>query len=292
MQPARGYNIDPKTSYHDPALPLPHAYLAFHVWLARHFGARAVVHVGKHGNLEWLPGKALSLARDCFPEVCAGAAAAIYPSSSTIPARARRPSAAFRCHRRPSTPPLTRGDAMARSSGLTRRRPSRSISPPAWTRAGWNCARARRDRPRAGTASIATPAQTGKGDDALAAVDNYLCELKEMQIRDGLHVFARLTGKATCGVTCWWRWRARRAASDEAGQASLLRAVATDLGPRLRSAGLPHGRSMGRAQAAYRSRNCPPIRGDGGRHGRAAGTAAAALVDGLARSPGSCYRRP
>ncbi len=69
IQPARGYNIDPKATYHDPDLVPPHHYLAFYCWLRQEFGADAVVHCGKHGNLEWLPGKALGLSDACWPEV-------------------------------------------------------------------------------------------------------------------------------------------------------------------------------------------------------------------------------
>ncbi len=61
IQPARGYGIDPKATYHDPALIPPHFYLATYHWLRSHFGAQAIIHNGKHGNLEWLPGKAVSL---------------------------------------------------------------------------------------------------------------------------------------------------------------------------------------------------------------------------------------
>ena len=67
VQPARGYNIDPRASYHDPALPPPHNYFAFYAWLAQSFRADAVIHFGKHGNLEWLPGKSLALSAECFP---------------------------------------------------------------------------------------------------------------------------------------------------------------------------------------------------------------------------------
>ena len=75
IQPARGYNIDPAASYHDPDLAPPHGYLAFYAWLRQEFGAHAIVHMGKHGNLEWLPGKALALSADCFPEAALGPAA-------------------------------------------------------------------------------------------------------------------------------------------------------------------------------------------------------------------------
>src|SRR3546814_18419960 len=64
LQPARGYNIDPAASYHDPDLVPPHNYLAFYFWLRHAFRAQAIVHMGKHGNLEWLPGKALALSAD------------------------------------------------------------------------------------------------------------------------------------------------------------------------------------------------------------------------------------
>src|SRR3546814_10550055 len=79
IQPARGYHIDPKASYHDPDLAPPHGYLAFHAWLRRTFDAHAVVFVGKHGNLEWLPGKALALSGSCFPEVALGPLPVLYP---------------------------------------------------------------------------------------------------------------------------------------------------------------------------------------------------------------------
>ena len=64
LQPARGYNIDPVKSYHDPDLVPPHGYLAFYAWLNHVAGVHAVIHMGKHGNLEWLPGKALALSEE------------------------------------------------------------------------------------------------------------------------------------------------------------------------------------------------------------------------------------
>jgi cobaltochelatase CobN len=70
IQPAHGYNIDPKSTYHDPALVPQHAYFAAYTWLAEDFRADAVIHLGKHGTLEWLPGKALALSAECFPRRC------------------------------------------------------------------------------------------------------------------------------------------------------------------------------------------------------------------------------
>ena len=81
VQPARGYNIDPEKSYHDPDLPPPHGYLAFYAWLRAGLDAHAVVHVGKHGNVEWLPGKALALSAECFRRPRSGRSRTSIPSS-------------------------------------------------------------------------------------------------------------------------------------------------------------------------------------------------------------------
>jgi len=92
IQPARGYGVDPKATYHDPDLTPPHAYLAFYAWLRASFGAEAVVHLGKHGNLEWLPGKALGLSETCWPEVALGPTPLIYPFIVNDPGEGARPS--------------------------------------------------------------------------------------------------------------------------------------------------------------------------------------------------------
>jgi cobaltochelatase CobN len=84
VQPARGYNLDPKATYHDPALPPPHSYFATYAWLADSFRADAVVDLGKHGTLEWLPGKALALSAECFPE-------AVWAAAASLPVHRQRP---------------------------------------------------------------------------------------------------------------------------------------------------------------------------------------------------------
>ncbi|MBM3520661.1 MAG: cobaltochelatase subunit CobN, partial [Alphaproteobacteria bacterium] len=108
IQPSRGYDIDPNATYHDPALVPPHGYLAFHFWLRHQFGAHAVIHNGKHGNLEWLPGKAHALTDACFPEIALGPLPQIYPFIVNDPGEGsqakRRTSAVIVDH---LTPPLT-----------------------------------------------------------------------------------------------------------------------------------------------------------------------------------------
>ena len=96
LQPARGYHIDPAATYHDPDLVPPHGYFAFYAWLRARARVHAVVQMGKHGNLEWLPGKALALSAACFPEAALGPMPHVYPFIVNDPGRGRRRSAARR----------------------------------------------------------------------------------------------------------------------------------------------------------------------------------------------------
>ena len=111
LQPARGYNIDPQASYHDPDLPPPHGYLAFYIWLREIVDVHAVVHFGKHGNLEWLPGKAIALSEDCLPDAVFGPLPHLYPFIVNDPGEGsqakRRAQAVIVDH---LTPPLTRAE--------------------------------------------------------------------------------------------------------------------------------------------------------------------------------------
>ncbi len=112
IQPARGYQIDPSKTYHDPDLVPPHAYLAFYAWVRQVFDAHAVVHFGKHGNLEWLPGKSLAMSETCFPEVALGPLPHLYPFIVNDPGEGtqakRRAAAVIIDH---LTPPLTRAES-------------------------------------------------------------------------------------------------------------------------------------------------------------------------------------
>ncbi len=230
VQPARGYNIDPKSSYHDPDLPPPHGYLAFHAWLRRDFDAHAIVHFGKHGNLEWLPGKALALSAGCFPEVALGPLPHLYPFIVNDPgegAQAKRRTAAVVIDH--LTPPLTRAESYGplkqlealvdeyfEAAGLDRRRLA-PLSTEILSLAE----------------SIGLDIDVGfqPGDDEaarLGKLDAYLCDLKEMQIRDGLHIFGcapegRLLEDLLVALV-----RVPRGFG-EGGDASLTRALARDL---------------------------------------------------------------
>lgn len=84
VQPARQYGMDPQRAYHDPKIAPTHQYLAFYYWLREVFQADAVVHVGTHGNVEWLPGKATGLDEASYPDIAIGSLPNIYPYLMTI----------------------------------------------------------------------------------------------------------------------------------------------------------------------------------------------------------------
>ncbi len=231
VQPARGYNIDPKETYHDPDLVPPHGYLAFYLWLERDFGSHAIVHLGKHGNLEWLPGKALALSENCFPEAAFAPLPHLYPFIVNDPGEGtqakRRTAAVIVDH---LTPPLARAETYGDLRDLEalvdeyfeasqtdpRRLPilSRDILE--------FCA----------STGLDQDCGIGAGDneaEKLSKLDGYLCELKEMQIRDGLHVFgeapqAELETSLLVALT-----RVPRG-NGSGGHASITRALASDLG--------------------------------------------------------------
>jgi cobaltochelatase CobN len=191
IQPARGYNINPTDSYHSPDLVPPHGYFAFYFHLRAGFKTLAIAHMGKHGNLEWLPGKALSLSQQCYPEAVLGAVPHLYPFIVNDPGEGtqakRRSSAVIIDH---LTPPLTR----AESYGVLRQLEAlvdeyyeaAGLDPRRLTHLKGEILNLMRDSGLDQDAGIATD-----DDDsgALQKLDAYLCELKEMQIRDGLHIF-------------------------------------------------------------------------------------------------------
>ncbi len=231
VQPARGYNIDPLGSYHDPALVPPHNYLAFYAWLRTAFDAHAIVHMGKHGNLEWLPGKSVALSESCFPETALGPLPHLYPFIVNDPGEGtqakRRASAVIIDH---LTPPLTRAESYGPLRDLevlvdeyyeaasldARRLPNlkRQILDLAVTSGlDKDC-------------GITDPTNE---DLSIAALDNYLCELKELQIRDGLHIFGEVPQDRQLTDLLVALVRVRRG-SGKGADASILHALADDLG--------------------------------------------------------------
>jgi cobaltochelatase CobN len=229
LQPARGYNIDPSQSYHDPALVPPHGYLAFYAWARESFRADAIVHLGKHGNLEWLPGKALALSEDCLPEAALGPLPHLYPFIVNDPGegtQAKRRAAA--CIIDHLTPPLTRAESYGPLRDLERLVDeyfeASAVDPRRCKLLSGEILDLARRHGIAADCGIA--AETGE-IDALAKLDGYLCELKELQIRDGLHIFGVSPAGDQLTDLLVALARVPRAGAD--GETSLLRALASDL---------------------------------------------------------------
>ena len=111
VQPPRGFGENPVAIYHDPDLPPSHHYLAAYRWLEEGFGAHAIVHIGKHGNLEWLPGKNLGMSAACGPDAALGNLPLIYPFLVNDPGEGtqakRRAHATIVDH---LVPPMTRAE--------------------------------------------------------------------------------------------------------------------------------------------------------------------------------------
>ncbi|MGF1650581.1 MAG: cobaltochelatase subunit CobN [Hyphomicrobiaceae bacterium] len=230
VQPARGYNIDPKATYHDPALVPPHGYLAFYFWLREVWKAHAVVHFGKHGNLEWLPGKALALSNRCWPRLALGSIPNIYPFIVNDPGEGtqakRRTSAVILDH---LMPPLARaglhGDTLTLEGLMEEYYDAVTLDP---RRAARLATQIIEECTRSGIATDCRLEREAPPSEQLQRLDAYLCDLKELQIRNGLHVF----GSAPVGdkrtETLAALVRVPRGAGR--GDASLQRALAGDLG--------------------------------------------------------------
>ena len=230
IQPARGYNIDPVKSYHDPDLVPPHGYFAFYAFLRAQADIDAVVHMGKHGNLEWLPGKSLALSESCFPEAVLGPLPQLYPFIVNDPGEGtqakRRTSAVIVDH---LTPPLTRAESYGPLRDLEllvdEYYEAAQVDPR-------RCA-ILRDQiiDLAKATGLGTDCGIAAADDvdtALGKLDNHLCELKELQIRDGLHIFGSSPdGRQLADLLVALTRLPRN--KGEGADASLIRALSFDL---------------------------------------------------------------
>ncbi|WP_250122476.1 cobaltochelatase subunit CobN [Chroococcidiopsis sp. CCMEE 29] len=200
IQPARGYEVDPALNYHAPDLEPTHAYLAFYYWLRQRFGADAVVHVGKHGNLEWLPGKSVALSKQCYPEVAFGALPHFYPFIVNDPGEGaqakRRAQAVILDH---LTPPMTRaelyGPLQQLENLIDEYYEAQSLDPSRLPMIGDRITQVivqeNLHQDLGMELEDASDLQTTKIQNFLTRADGYLCELKEAQIRDGLHIFGQ-----------------------------------------------------------------------------------------------------
>jgi cobaltochelatase CobN len=193
VQPPRGFGENPVAIYHDPDLPPSHHYLAAYHWLDSGFRADAVVHLGKHGNLEWLPGKTLGMSASCGTDAALGNLPLIYPFLVNDPGEGtqakRRAHAVLVDH---LIPPMARaesyGDIARLEQLLDEHSTIAALDPaklPAIRQQIWTLMRAAKMDHDLG---LADRPDEDAFDDMLLHVDGWLCEIKDVQIRDGLHV--------------------------------------------------------------------------------------------------------
>ncbi len=202
VQPPRGFGENPIAIYHDPDMPPSHHYLGTYFWLRHSFGAHAVVHMGKHGNLEWLPGKNVGMSANCGPDAALGDLPLIYPFLVNDPGEGtqakRRAHATIVDH---LIPPMARaesyGDTARLEQLLDEHANIAALDPaklPAIRQQIWTLMSAAKMDHDLG---LAQRPEDDSFDDMLLHVDGWLCEIKDVQIRDGLHILGLApTGEA------------------------------------------------------------------------------------------------
>lgn len=218
LQPPRGYDMNPDEVYHRPDLPPPHNYYALYRWLREEWGADAIVHMGKHGTLEWLPGKSVGLSQECFPDLFLDDLPLIYPFIINDPGEGsqakRRTHATIIDH---MTPPMTSAGAYGALVELAQLvdeyYTAEQLDPaklPLLQRQIWEVIQRHRldddlryllsadhgdhshDWDGAfledGTPTAFAELQGAQVAHLLEDIEGYLCELTGAQIRDGLHI--------------------------------------------------------------------------------------------------------
>jgi cobaltochelatase CobN len=196
VQPPRGFGENPVAIYHDPDLPPSHHYLAAYHWLDTGFGSHAIVHLGKHGNLEWLPGKTLGMSSACATDAALGNQPLIYPFLVNDPGEGtqakRRAHAVLVDH---LIPPMARaetyGDIARLEQLLDEHANVAALDPgklPAIRQQIWTLIRAAKMDHDLG---LTERPEEDTFDDMLLHVDGWLCEIKDVQIRDGLHILGQ-----------------------------------------------------------------------------------------------------
>jgi cobaltochelatase CobN len=233
-QPERGNTTRRADEYHDISRVPCHSYVAFYLWL-QSLGMNALIHMGAHGTLEWLPGKSVALSEACWPESLTGALPVIYPFIVNDPgeaAQAKRRIGAVTLGHLP--PPLVASavpealvrlerllDEYSTADGLDPGRRDRLIGA------------IRAEATASGLAEDLGLPQSASAAEAILRIDRFVCDIKESQFGDGLHIF----GKGDCGV------------SESAGLLAALAGKAVAAGPagspnRGRSDVLPTGRNL------------------------------------------------
>ncbi|MGV8986325.1 MAG: cobaltochelatase subunit CobN [Cypionkella sp.] len=192
LQPERGRASNRDAEYHDLNVPPRHSYVAFYLWL-RAQGLHALIHMGAHGTLEWLPGKSVALSQNCWPEALIGALPVIYPFIVNDPgeaAQAKRRVGAITLGHMP--PPLADAGIPEALSRLERLLDEYSTADGIDPARRDRLIRAVRDEAQAQgvEADLGLPANASAAE-AITRIDRFVCDIKESQYGDGLHILGR-----------------------------------------------------------------------------------------------------
>ncbi|WP_424860786.1 cobaltochelatase subunit CobN [Streptomyces sp. MMS24-I29] len=193
IQPPRGFGENPIAIYHDPDMPPSHHYMATYRWLENSFGADAVVHMGKHGTMEWLPGKGLGLSAGCGPDAVLGELPLVYPFIVNDPGEGtqakRRGHATVVDH---LVPPMARADTYGDLAKLEQLLDEYALvsdldpaKAPAVRAQIWTLVKAAELHH---DLHVDEQPDEDEFDEFVMHIDGYLCEIKDVQIRDGLHI--------------------------------------------------------------------------------------------------------
>jgi cobaltochelatase CobN len=235
IQPPRGFGENPVAIYHDPDLPPSHHYLAAYRWAQREFGAHAIVHLGKHGTLEWLPGKGLGLSAADAPDAVLGDLPLIYPFIVNDPGEGtqakRRGHATIIDH---LIPPMARADTygdLAKLEQLLDEYATVSALDPVklpTVRAQiWELIRSAELHH---DLHIDEQPDAAEFDDFVLHVDGYLCEVKDAVIRDGLHILGAAPADGQLSATVLAVLRAAQVWGGRAALPGLRAALAAHFG--------------------------------------------------------------
>ena len=186
IQPHRGYDAESNKDIHSPDLPAPHRYLAQYHWISKKFQAHAICHIGKHGSLEWLPGKSVGLSKNCFPHIICPSLPVIYPFIVNDPGEGsqakRRTHSTIIDH---LTPPLDRSDLYGDLSSLEQLIDEYYEARILNSERVHILEKAIRNYADKDFSQIIDSTK----ENLIEQLDSYICEIKESQIRVGLHTF-------------------------------------------------------------------------------------------------------
>ena len=228
LQPPRGFGENPIAIYHSPDLAPTHHYIAYYRWVRDVFGADAILHLGKHGTLEWLPGKGIGLSPSCYPEVAMDDVPLFYPFIINDPGEGsqakRRAHATIVDHLIPSmTTADSYGDIARIEQLMDEHYQCQTLDPsklPLLETQIWEMvqqAELHRD--------LGIESQPEDFGEFILEIDGYLCELKDAQIKDGLHILGDAPeGEQLIGLLC------ALTRLDISGIPSLRRSVSEALG--------------------------------------------------------------